>query len=81
MVSSEFVSEAKDAVGARFGGVEVIVETFEGSKVFNGEVFWEAFDREAGKIIGHSIESWGMVVRVFIRDRDGADRSIFLMAD
>ncbi len=57
MVSSEFVSEAKDAVGARFGGVEVIVETFEGSKVFNGEVFGKVFDREAGKIVGHSIES------------------------
>jgi len=57
VVSSEFVSEAKDAVGARFGGVEVIVETFEGSKVFNGEVFGKVFDREAGKIVGHSIES------------------------
>ena len=48
--------EAEDAVGAGFGGVEVIFRAFEGSKLFSGEVFWKAFDREAGKIVGHSIE-------------------------
>ena len=57
MVGSEFVSEAEDAVGAGFGGVEVVFGAFEGSKFFDREVFWKAFDREVGKIVGHSIES------------------------
>ncbi len=68
MVSPELVAEAEDAVRARFGGVEVVFRTLEGSEVFNGEVFWKAFDREAGKIVGHSIRSWGVVLRVFICD-------------
>ncbi len=57
MVGSEFVSEAEDAVGVGFGGVEVVFGMFEGSEVFEGEVFGKAFDRKAGKIVGHSIES------------------------
>ena len=57
MVGPKFVAEAKDAVGARFGGVEIVFGTFERSEIFDGEVFCEAFDREAGKIVGHSIES------------------------
>ena len=73
MVASEFVPESEDAVGAGFGGVEVVFGTFEGSEVFNGEVFRKAFDRKAGKIVGHSMESWGFVRRAFIRVRDGAD--------
>ncbi len=73
MVGPEFVPEAEDAVGAGFGGVEVVLGAFEGSEVFNREVFWKAFDREVGEIVGHSIESWGRVLRVFIRGRDGAD--------
>ncbi len=56
MVGAELVAEAEDAVGAGFGGVEVVLGTFEGSEFFNGEVFWKALDREAGKIVGHSIE-------------------------
>ncbi len=56
MVRAELVAEAEDTVRAGFGGVEVVFGTFEGSEVFDGEVFWEAFDREAGKIVGHSIE-------------------------
>ncbi len=66
MVSSKLIPEAEDAVGAGFGGVEVVFGTFEGSEVFNGEVFRKAFDRKAGKIVGHSIESRGFVCRVFI---------------
>ncbi len=58
--------EAEDAMGAGFGGVEVILGAFEGGKFFEGEVFWKAFDREARKIVGHSIESWGDTLRVFI---------------
>ncbi len=73
MVGAELVAEAKDTVRAGFGGVEVVFGAFEGSEVFDGEVFWKAFDRKAGEIAGHSIESWGVVPRVFIRGRDGAD--------
>jgi len=73
VVGSEFITEAEDAVRARFRGVEVVVGAFEGSEIFDGEVFWKAFDRKAGKIVGHSIESWGGVLRVFICDEDGAD--------
>ncbi len=66
MVGSEFIAEAEDAVGAGFGGVEVVFGVFEGSEVFDREVFWKAFDRKAGKIVGHLMESWGRVLRVFI---------------
>ena len=57
MVSSEFVSEVEDAVRAGFRGVEVVLGTFEGSEFFDREVLGKVFDREAGKIVGHSIES------------------------
>jgi len=66
VVGSELIAEAEDAVGAGFGGVEIVFGAFEGSEVFGGEVFWKAFDREAGKIVGHSMESWGRILRVFI---------------
>ena len=56
MFGTEFVSELEDAVGAWFGGVKVVFGTFEGSKFFDGEIFWKALDREAGKIVGHSME-------------------------
>ncbi len=68
MVGPEFVVEVEDAVRARFGGVKVVFGAFEGSEVFDGEVCWKAFDRKVGKIVGHSIESWGEVLRVFICD-------------
>ena len=55
MVGPEFVSEVEDAVRVGFGGVEVILGMFEGSEFFDREVFRKAFDREAGKIVGHSI--------------------------
>ncbi len=73
MVGPEFVSEVEDAVGAGFGGVEVIFGTFEGSEFADGEVFGKAFDRKTGKIVGHSIESWGFAHRVFISIWGGAD--------
>ena len=57
MVGPELVSEVKDTVRARFGGVEVVLGAFEGGEVFDGEVFRKAFDRKAGEIVGHSIES------------------------
>ena len=47
--------EAEDTVGMGFRGVEVVFRAFEWGEVFNGEVFWKAFDGEVGKIVGHSI--------------------------
>ena len=73
MVGPELVAEAEDAVRARFGGVEVVLGAFEGSKIFDGEVLWKAFDRKAGKIVGHSIEILGSVLRAFIHGGGGAD--------
>jgi len=73
VVGAELVTEAEDAVGAGFGRVEVVLGTFEGCEVFSREVFWEAFDWEVGRIIGHSIESFGRALRVFIPGRDDAD--------
>ncbi len=73
MVGPEFVAEAEDTVGAGLGGVEIVFGAFESSEVFDREVFWKAFDRKAGKIVGHSIDSWGEVPRVFICDRGSAD--------
>ncbi len=73
MVGPKLISEAEDAVGPGFGGVEVVFGAFEGSEIFSGETFWKAFDRKAGKIVGHSIESWGFVWEVFICVEDGAD--------
>ena len=73
MVGTKLVAEVEDAVGARFGGVEVIFGAFEGGEVFDREVAWKAFDWEAGKIVGHSIERWGGALRVFICGWSGAD--------
>ena len=55
MVGPKFVPESEDTVRAGFRGVEVIVGAFEGSEVFDGEVFRKLFDRKAGKIVGHSM--------------------------
>ncbi len=73
MVGPKFVTEAEDAVRAGFRGIEVVFGAFEGSEIFEREVFWKAFDRKAGKIVGHSIESWGRILRVFICNCNGAD--------
>ena len=56
-----------------FGGVEVVLGAFEGGEILDGEVFRKAFDRKAGKIIGHSIESWGFACGVLICVWDDAD--------
>ena len=73
MVGPELITEAEDAVGARFGGVKVVLGAFEGGKLLDGEVFWKSFDREAGKIVGHSIEGYGEALRVFIDTWGDAD--------
>jgi len=57
VIGPELVPELEDAMGARFRWVEVVFGAFEGSEIFNREVFWEAFDGKAGKIVGHSIEN------------------------
>jgi len=73
VVGPELIAEVEDAVGAGFGGVEVVLGAFEGSEALDREVLWKAFDREARKIVGHSMGSWGRVLRVLIHDWDGAD--------
>ncbi len=73
MGCAELVAEAEDAVQAGFRGVEVVLGKFEWGKFFKGEVLWEMFDREAGKVVGHSIENWGFVWRVLIRVGSDAD--------
>ena len=73
MVRAELVAETEDAVGAGFRGVEVVVGAFKGGEVFDWEVFRKGFDREAREIVGHSIESWGDVSRVFICGGSDAD--------
>ncbi len=57
---TELVSETEDAVGVGFGGVEVVFGMFEGSELFDRKVFRELFDREVGKIVGHSMYFWSV---------------------
>src|SRR6266478_384753 len=51
----KLVSETEDTVRTRFRGIKVVLGMFEGSELLGRKVFREVFDREAGKIIGHSI--------------------------
>ena len=55
VLRTELVLEAEDAIRAGFRGVEIVLRTFEGSELFDRKVFRELFDREAGKIVRHSI--------------------------
>ncbi len=52
---AELVPEPEDAIRTGFRGVEIVLGAFEGSKLFDRKVFRELFDREAGKIVRHSI--------------------------
>ncbi len=61
MGCTELVVEVEDTVRLGFGGVEVIFGMFKWGEFFNREVFWEAFDRKVGKIIGHSMGDWRLV--------------------
>ena len=56
----KLVSETEDTVRTRFRGIKVVLGMFEGSELLGRKVFREVFDREAGKIIGHSICLWGI---------------------
>ncbi len=62
----ELVSEPEDAVRMGFRGIKVVLGVFEGSELFDRKVFREAFDREAGKIVGHSIQFWSIDCAPFI---------------
>ena len=55
VLGAELIPEAEDAVSVRFGGVKVVLRAFEGSELFDRKVFRELFDREAGKIVRHSM--------------------------
>src|SRR6266403_5606159 len=43
---TELVLELEDTVRMGFGGVKIVLGTFEGSELFNRKVFREVFDRE-----------------------------------
>jgi len=47
--------ETKDAKQLWFRGVEVKLGSFEQGELVNGEVLWEVFNREVGRIVGHLI--------------------------
>ena len=53
VLGAELVTKAKDAKGAGLSGVKVVFGAFERGEFFNRKVFREAFDRKAGKIVGH----------------------------
>jgi len=52
---TELVPESENAVRTQFRGIKVVLGAFEGSELVDREVLWKAFDREAGKIIRHSM--------------------------
>ncbi len=54
----KLVPEMEDTVSMGFGGIEVVLGTFEGSELFDRKVFRELFDGEAGKIVRHLIRFW-----------------------
>ena len=56
MFGIKLITEVEDTKGARFSGVKVVLGVFERSEFFNREVLREAFNREAGEIVGHSIQ-------------------------
>ncbi len=55
MFGVELILETEDTVSTGFGGIEVVLGTFEGSELFDREVFGEVFNGKAGKIVGHSM--------------------------
>ena len=55
VLGAKLISEAEDTVSAGFGGVKVVLGSFEGSELFDRKVLRELFDREVGKIVRHSI--------------------------
>ena len=45
----------EDTKGLCLGGVKVELGWFERGELINGEVLWEVFNREVGRIVGHLI--------------------------
>ncbi len=52
---AKLISEVEDAIRTGFRGVKIVLGMFEGSELFNRKVLRELFDREAGKIVRHSM--------------------------
>ncbi len=73
MCGADLVAKAEDTERSWFQGVKVKFCWFKWGEVFDGEVFWEVFDREAGRIVGHSMGSLGLIWRVFICIGEVAD--------
>src|SRR6266478_8914924 len=74
----ELVLEPEDTVRVGFRGVKVVLGTFEGSELFDRKVLRETFDREAGKIIGHSMCFWSVGPALFNSFVSAADCSFFM---
>src|SRR6266446_4570765 len=74
----ELVPEPEDTVRAGFRGIKVVFGTFEGSELLNRKVFRETFDREAGKIVGHSMCFWSVNCAPFNSFVSAADCSLFM---
>jgi len=74
----ELVPEPEDTVRAGFRGIKVVFGTFEGSELLNRKVFRETFDREAGKIVGHSMCFWSVGPALFNSFVSAADCSFFV---
>ena len=54
----ELIPEVEDAIRAGFRGVEIVLRALEGGELFDGKVFRELFDGEAGKIVRHLMCFW-----------------------
>ncbi len=66
MLGAELVPKTEDTVRTGFRGIKVVLGAFEGSELFDRKVFREAFDRETGKIVGHSMQLWSVGCALFI---------------
>ena len=78
VLGAELIPEMEDAVRTRFRGVKVVLGTFEGSELFDRKVLREMFDREVGKIIGHSMCFWSVGPALFNSFVSAADCSFFM---
>jgi len=60
----ELIPEMEDTVSMGFGGIEVVLGTFEGIELIDRKVLRELFNREAGRILCCRLimfyEIWGV---------------------
>ncbi len=75
---AELVSELENAVRTRFRGVKVVLGAFKRGELFDRKVFRELFDREAGKIVRHSMRFLSADCSPFILFVLVADGSSFM---